>query len=82
MIKLFNQGKTASPQRINNLIQNFDDFFSLVNREDIKEVYIKSDFNSKNTLIKLKELLRKFNLNAAIAEANGIWGEKVVALAG
>ena len=82
MIKLFNQGKTASPQSINNLIQNFDDFFSLVNREDIKEVYIKSDLNSKNTLIKLKELLRKFNLNAAIAEANGIWGEKVVALAG
>ena len=75
MIKLFNQGKTASPQRINN-------FFSLVNREDIKEVYIKSDFNSKNTLIKLKELLGKFNLNAAVAEANGIWGEKVVALAG
>ena len=82
MIKLFNQGKTASPQSINNLIQNFDDFFSLVNREDIKEVYIKSDLNSKNTLVKLKELLRKFNLNAAIAEANGIWGEKVVALAG
>lgn len=82
MIKLFNQGKTASPQSINNLIQNFDDFFSLVKREDIKEVYIKSDLNSKNTLVKLKELLRKFNLNAAIAEANGIWGEKVVALAG
>lgn len=82
MIKLFNQGKTASPQSINNLIQNFDDFFSLVKRDDIKEVYIKSDLNSKNTLVKLKELLRKFNLNAAIAEANGIWGEKVVALAG